>query len=178
MAKLVSKVYGDAYVSEISEKNIDLNLALEEIKGIKGIFIENNKISRLLDSPKMDDDEKANFIRGIFENRIGNESLGLLLTIIEKKRQGEFINIFDYIIDCLKELLGIGKAKITTSLPLRDSKKKELEKRILETSHYNSLESEYVVDESIIGGIVIRIGDRVVDSSVKTKIEKMRKILS
>ena len=178
MAKLVSKIYGDAYVSEISEKQIDLNLALEEIKEIKEIFIQNNEISRLLDSPKMDDDEKADFIRNIFENRIGNESLGLLLTIIEKKRQSEFINIFDYIIDCIKSLLGIGKAVITTVLPLGDIKKRELQERILETSKYNFLESEYVVDESILGGIIIRIGDRVVDSSVKTKIEKMRKMLS
>ena len=49
---------------------------------------------------------------------------------------------------------------------------------LLKSSHYKSLEVEYVVDESIIGGIVIRIGDRVVDSSVKTRIDKMRKMLS
>ena len=177
MAKLVSKVYGDAYVSVVSEKN-NLIDALEEIKSVKNILLENVEIIELLDSPKMDDEEKINFIKGIFENHISVDSMGFLLTIIEKKRQAELLPILDYVIDCVKELLLIGKATVTTALPLDDSKKERIVDELLKSSHYKSLEAEYVVDESIIGGIVIRIGDRVVDSSVKTRIDKMRKMLS
>lgn len=177
MAKLVSKVYGDAYVSVVSEKN-NLIDALEEIKSVKNILLENVEIIELLDSPKMDDEEKIDFIKGIFENCISVDSLGFLLTIIEKKRQAELIPILDYVIDCVKELLLIGKATVTTALPLDDSKKERIVDELLKSSHYKSLEVAYVVDESIIGGIVIRIGDRVVDSSVKTRIDKMRKMLS
>jgi len=177
MAKLVSKVYGDAYVSVVSEKN-NLIDALEEIKLLKNILLENGEIIELLDSPKLDDEEKTAFIKGIFENHISVDSLGFLLTVIEKKRQAELLPIVDYVIDCIKELLLIGKATITTALELDDAKKERIVDELLKTSHYKSLEVEYVVDNSIIGGIVIRIGDRVVDSSVKTRIEKMRKILS
>ena len=177
MAKLVSKVYGDAYVSVVSEKN-NLIDALEEIKSVKNILLENVEIIELLDSPKMDDEEKIDFIKGIFENHISVDSMGFLLTIIEKKRQAELLPILDYVIDCVKELLLIGKATVTTALPLDDSKKESIVDELLKSSHYKSLEAEYVVDESIIGGIVIRIGDRVVDSSVKTRIDKMRKMLS
>ena len=177
MAKLVSKVYGDAYVSVVSEKN-NLIDALEEIKSVKNILLENVEIIELLDSPKMDDEEKIDFIKGIFENHISVDSLGFLLTIIEKKRQAELIPILDYVIDCVKELLLIGKATVTTALELDDSKKERIVDELLKSSHYKSLEVAYVVDESIIGGIVIRIGDRVVDSSVKTRIDKMRKMLS
>ena len=177
MAKLVSKVYGDAYVSVVSEKN-NLIDALEEIKSVKNILLENVEIIELLDSPKMDDEEKVDFIKGIFENHISVDSLGFLLTVIEKKRQAELLPIVDYVIDCIKELLLIGKATITTALELDDAKKERIVDELLKTSHYKSLEVEYVVDNSIIGGIVIRIGDRVVDSSVKTRIEKMRKMLS
>ena len=177
MAKLVSKVYGDAYVSVVSEKN-NLIDALEEIKSVKNILLENVEIIELLDSPKMDDEEKIDFVKGIFENHISVDSLGFLLTVIEKKRQAELISILDYVIDCIKELLLIGKATVTTALPLDDSKKDKIVDELLKSSHYKSLEAEYVVDERIIGGIVIRIGDRVVDSSVKTRIDKMRKMLS
>ena len=177
MAKLVSKVYGDAYVSVVSEKN-NLIDALEEIKLLKNILLENGEIIELLDSPKLDDEEKTAFIKGIFENHISFDSLGFLLTVIEKKRQAELLPIIDYVIDCIKELLLIGKATITTALELDDAKKERIVEELLKTSHYKSLEVEYVVDNSIIGGIVIRIGDRVVDSSVKTRIEKMRKMLS
>ena len=119
MAKLVSKVYGDAYVSVVSEKN-NLIDALEEIKSVKNILLENVEIIELLDSPKMDDEEKIDFIKGIFENHISVDSMGFLLTIIEKKRQAELLPILDYVIDCVKELLLIGKATVTTALPLDD----------------------------------------------------------
>lgn len=145
---------------------------------MKNILLENVEIIELLDSPKMDDEEKIDFIKGIFENHISVDSMGFLLTIIEKKRQAELLPILDYVIDCVKELLLIGKATVTTALPLDDSKKERIVDELLKSSHYKSLEAEYVVDESIIGGIVIRIGDRVVDSSVKTRIDKMRKMLS
>ena len=125
MAKLVSKVYGDAYVSVVSEKN-NLIDALEEIKSVKNILLENVEIIELLDSPKMDDEEKIDFIKGIFENHISVDSLGFLLTIIEKKRQAELIPILDYVIDCVKELLLIGKATVTTALPLDIAKKERI----------------------------------------------------
>ena len=104
--------------------------------------------------------------------------MGLLLTVIEKKRQAELLPILDYVTDCIKELLLIGKATITTALPLDTAKKEKIVEELIKSSKYKSLEAKYIVDESILGGIVIRIGDRVVDSSVKTRIEKMRKMLS
>ena len=58
------------------------------------------------------------------------------------------------------------------------AKKERIVEELIKSSKYKSLEAKYIVDESILGGIVIRIGDRVVDSSVKTRIEKMRKMLS
>ena len=177
MAKLVSKVYGDAYVSVVSEKN-NLIDALEEIKSVKNILLENVEIIELLDSPKMDDEEKVSFLKGIFEHHVSEDSMGLLLTVIEKKRQAELLSILDYVTDCIKELLLIGKATITTALPLNDAKKERIVEELIKSSKYKSLEAEYIVDESILGGIVIRIGDRVVDSSVKTRIDKMRKMLS
>jgi F-type H+-transporting ATPase subunit delta len=50
--------------------------------------------------------------------------------------------------------------------------------KLLSTTGYVKFEMNYVVDASLIGGIVIRIGDRVVDGSIKNKLEDMRKNLS
>jgi len=52
-----------------------------------------------------------------------------------------------------------------------------VEERLLETTGFVSLEMEYAVDESLLGGLVIRIGDRVVDSSIKTRLEEIRRDL-
>ena len=56
--------------------------------------------------------------------------------------------------------------------------KDEIVKKLLETTHYVEIEMNYEVDASLIGGMVIRIKDRVVDSSIKTKLNNMAKSLS
>ena len=50
-------------------------------------------------------------------------------------------------------------------------------KKLLETTKYEELEMNYSVDAEIIGGMIIRIGDRVVDSTIRTKITKLSKQL-
>ena len=58
-------------------------------------------------------------------------------------------------------------------MELTDAQKEECREELLETTDYVSFEMHYKVDPDLIGGMVIRIGDRVVDSSVvKTKIYK------
>lgn len=52
-----------------------------------------------------------------------------------------------------------------------------MEERLLETTGFVSLETEYAVDDVPFGGLVIRIGDRVVDSSIKTRLEEIRRDL-
>ena len=62
-------------------------------------------------------------------------------------------------------------------MPLNDTQKKEVEKKLLDTTSYKEIEADYSVDETLIGGMVIRIGDRVVDSSVSNKIEELKRQL-
>ena len=56
--------------------------------------------------------------------------------------------------------------------------KADVEKRILDTTSFKKLEMNYSIDKSLIGGMVIRIGDRVVDTSIKTKLAELTKELN
>ena len=69
-------------------------------------------------------------------------------------------------------------ASVTSAVSLSDSQKAAIEKRLIETTSYSTMEIEYTVDKSLIGGLIIRIEDRVVDSSIKTKIDNMSKTLA
>ena len=62
---------------------------------------------------------------------------------------------------------------ITSPMPLDDKARLAVESRILETTDFMTLETHYIVDPSIIGGIVIRIGDRVADASVRTRLDDL-----
>ena len=82
-----------------------------------------------------------------------------------------------YFIDRVKEEKHIGVAFVTTAIDLDEATRTKIEKRLLDTTKYETMEMHYKVDSSIIGGMVIRIGDRVIDSSVTTKLNELKKQL-
>ncbi len=86
--------------------------------------------------------------------------------------------IFNFFTAKVKEYKNIGVAYVTTPLELSDAKKKQVEERLLETTSYVSFEMHYDIDPTLIGGMVIRIGDRVVDSSIRTKLYHLSKEMS
>ena len=66
---------------------------------------------------------------------------------------------------------------MTTAAALREEQKAQIEQKLLQTTSYKKMEMHYGVDGSLIGGMVIRIGDRVVDSSIKTKLSELTRQL-
>ena len=68
-------------------------------------------------------------------------------------------------------------AYVTTAVELNAGQKKAVEAKLLGTSGYEKMEMHFEVDTSIIGGMIIRINDRVVDSSVRTKLNGLTKQL-
>ena len=121
--------------------------------------------------------EKEEIVENVFRDNVSREMTGFLKLVVSKERYGEIRNIFHYFIDKMKEEKKIGVAYVTCAVALDDARKKAVEDKLLETTDYKKMEMHYDVDEGLIGGMVIRIGDRIVDSSVRTKIEEMKKTL-
>ncbi len=177
MAKLISKTYGDALFELALEEN-KIDDYVEEVNSMVLIFKENPELSKLLDHPKISKEEKIQVIGSVFEGRISRELLGLINMIVEKGRQDDIEGIFRYFIDKVKEYKNIGVASVVSAVELSAEQKAQVEKRLLETTKYVQFEISYEVDKDLIGGMVIRIGDRVVDSSIRTRIYELTKDLT
>ena len=194
MAKLISKTYGDALFevaleedhkegsqSDLSMQPVTdgscLDKLYEEVCALVKILAENDDYTRLMNHPKLTKEEKEELMVSIFEGRLSKELVGFLRIIILNDRYAEIDQILDYFIEKVKEYKGIGVAFVSTPTELSPEQKKAVEEKLLSTTGYRSMEMNYETDESLIGGMVIRIGDRVVDSSIKTKLEVLKKSL-
>lgn len=176
MAKLVSKTYGDALFEAAHEAG-RMNELFEEVKSLREILSDNREFQQLMMNPKVIREEKEEIIKATFEGRISGEIAALMKLMISKGRYGDIIPVFDYFIAQVKEEKKIGIAFVTSAVALSEGQENAVEKRLLETTGYKTFEMHYKVDESLIGGMVIRIGDRVVDSSIKTKLYELSKNL-
>lgn len=176
MAKLISKTYGDALFELAVEKKCEDSM-LAEAETLLTALDENPDFLKLMTHPKILKEEKLKILEGVFKGRISDELTGFMTIVIKKDRFVEMEEIFRYFISRVKEYKGIGVAYVTTPFALDEIKKASVKERLLATTSYKKMEIHYNVDGELIGGMVIRIGDRVVDSSVRTKLEELKRQL-
>lgn len=177
MAKLVSKTYGDA-LFELAVESGQMDEMLEEARGILTILHENNELSKLMNHPKIVKEEKIQILETVFKDRVRNELTGIMCMLVSKGHYKEMETVFEYFVDRIKEYKNIGTAYVKTPMELDAVQKERLVAKLLQTTHYVSFEMHYEVDKSLMGGMVIRIGDRIVDSSVKNKLQQLTRELS
>lgn len=176
MAKQVKTTYGDALFELAVEEN-KTDVLYEEAVAVCNAFKDNDALLKFLNHPKIENEKKQEVIGSIFGDYVSKDMCGFLQLIVSKGRYNNIVEIFEYFIDRVKEYRKIGVAYVTSAIELSDAYKTAIYDKLIETTDYKSFEMDYNVDESIIGGLIIRIGDRVVDSSIKTKLSQLSKDL-
>ena len=172
MARQVETTYGDALL-ELALEEGSLNMLYEEAQALVTVLQENEELLRILKHPQIDKDEKRKIVDNIFKGRVSKDMVGLFGIMVEKDHGSKIVDVLHYFIRQVKRVKNIGVASVTSAVALTGAQKASIEK-----TDFASMEVTYTVDASIIGGLVIRIDDRVVDSSIKTKIETMSKALA
>lgn len=176
MAKLVDKTYGQALFELGLEEN-KIETYAQQIADIRSLFEENPDLMKLLTHPQISGEDKLKVVEQCFNGKADNDITQFLKIVVKAGRQSELIHIFNYFLESVKVYKHIGTAYVTSAVSLTQEQKEAVEKRLLELTDFVSYDMIYEIDPSIIGGLIIRIGDKVVDSSIKTKLETISKEL-
>ncbi|TMC06798.1 MAG: ATP synthase F1 subunit delta [Chloroflexi bacterium] len=100
--------------------------------------------------------------------------LGLLL---ERERIALFPQVADAYAELVERRAGIVKGRVTTATQLSANEREDLVRR-LERSSGKKIRATFAVDESLIGGAMIQVGDRLIDSSLKAQLDELRRELA
>lgn len=173
MAKLVSQVYGEALFSLAVESG-KLALFSEELEGVLQILKSNPEFRAILQHPQLDEPEKLEVFDRVFAGRISGEVTGFFHILLEKGRFGDLEAILKYFEQKRLEHDRIGVAWVTSAVELSKDQKEKIEDKLLSTTDFVSMQMHYETDSALIGGLKIRIGDRVVDSSIQNKLNDMK----
>lgn len=176
MAKLASKTYGEALFSLAAEEN-KLDLLYEEAETFLAAYSENEELKKFLLHPEITREEKIQTLENVFKGRLDDSIVGFLTIIVEKSHCREIESIFSYFLMKVMEYKKIGVVYVTSAVELTREQKAKVEQRLLQVTKYVELKLNFEVEEALIGGMIIRIGDRVVDSSIRTQLENMKKEL-
>jgi F-type H+-transporting ATPase subunit delta len=171
----VSRRYAKALLSLAKENDV-LEETYNDMKLVYQVFSASKELQVLMRSPVIRIGKKQRIVRSLFEHKVNGWLFGYMMIIIRKQRASLLLGIARAFLVVYKESLGIELVKVTTAIPMTD----ELRKKSMEVAQkLTELKIEFHehVDEKIIGGFIIKLGDRQYDASIRGKLGMMRKHL-
>ncbi len=137
---------------------------------------ENRKLEVVLKNPIVPAGKKKAILKALFEKKIQPLTYKAFELIISKSRENILDEIAIEFINEYNTLKGIAIATVATPYKLDDKQRNEITKIVADITGM-IVELNEVLDESLIGGFVLKIGDKQIDESVKSKLAKIQRAL-
>jgi F-type H+-transporting ATPase subunit delta len=153
-----------------------LDTVATELNVVAKTLQDSPLLAAFLANPLVVRERKQAIVGQLFEKEVGKATMGFLSLLVDKRRIDSFDEVkteFDRLIRAHKN---IALASATSAVPLTPAQLKDLEKA-LEARTGKDIELTTSVDPSLMGGILVRIGDTVLDGTVKGKLERLREQL-
>lgn len=131
------------------------------------------ELAGIFDSPIVSRGKKAEIFRALFAEKVDKVTLRFLELLVEKRREGLFPDMVKAYRELRDEQMGVLGVTARTALPLTSEDEKRL-MASLEKMTGKRIRLETKIDASILGGIVIRVGDTVYDASVVNQLASLR----
>jgi len=161
---------------QLAQKHNQLTSVEEDLREVKVVFKENRELQALLATPKLSLDRKKELIRELF-GQANPLVVNTLQVLIDRKRINETVAVATEFATLSNEAQGIADAKVFSTRPLTDTERADISSAFAQKVGKQSLRIENVIDPSLIGGIRLQIGNRIFDSSVSAKLDRLKKQL-
>lgn len=172
---IVAKRYAMALLEIAKEKNI-LDQLAEEARAVKAVFADNAEIISFLQHPKVSPEQKKQMMMEAFAG-VSQDMMNTLLLMIKRHRITEIKQMAADLVDAINDVKSVAEATVYTTRPLTDAECEAVSTAFAAKVGKQSLIIDNIVDRELIGGIKLRIGNRIFDGSVSGKLQRLERQL-
>jgi len=171
----IARVYAMALYEAAREEG-----RLDAVRRDLGAFVEaansSDELRRFLVAEEISDKRKKEVLLELTD---GGEKLmrNFLLVLVDKNRESELAAAYRAFVGLVEEAQGLVHVEVVSAVPLTSALQEALRAKI-EKSLSKTVELTLIVDKEILGGLRLRIGDRVADASVRHRLERLRDVLT
>lgn len=163
-------------VIELAQEQKSLEKVKEDMLLIIKTIHENRELGVVLKNPIVPADKKKAILKALFEKRVQPLTYKTFELIVSKSRESILDEIAIEFINEYNTLKGIVVATVITPYKLEGKQRNEITKIVADITKMK-VELTEVLDESLIGGFVLKIGDKQIDESVKSKLANIQRAL-
>ncbi|MFC5711507.1 F0F1 ATP synthase subunit delta [Thalassorhabdus alkalitolerans] len=172
----IANRYGVALFQLAKEKGTLTQIG-DELNAVQKVFQDNKKLQGLLNHPKVDMEKKKEVIKESF-SPLSSTVRNTLLLLLERNRIDEVLPMVDKFQALADDEQGVGRAIAYTVKPLNEEEQKRISESFAKKVGKQTLYIENRIDNSLIGGVKLRIGDKIFDGSVKGQLTRIERELT
>ena len=170
---LVSDRYAAALYDLAAEKKL-VDPVLEDLSNLKNMLKDNKELSLVIKSPLITSIDKLNIFESLLKKINANELTSTFLKVIEKnKRFSNLASVITQFMNINSQKRGDVLADITSADELNDEQKNNITNQ-LKSILGDKLSLSFDVDKNIMGGLIVKVGSKMIDTSLANKINKLK----
>ncbi|MBX2806420.1 MAG: F0F1 ATP synthase subunit delta [Hyphomicrobiales bacterium] len=159
---------------DLARESDALDTTAEELRGLEALLRESEDLARLVLSPVFSTSDQSAAVDEIVKQAEISVLTGNFLKLLARNRR---LFVLSDIAKAFRKLLADHRneitAEVTSAVPLSDDQADEL-RATLKAKTGRNIDLDAHVDPSLIGGLVVKIGSRMVDSSIRTKLNNLK----
>lgn len=170
---LIADRYASALYDLASEKKL-VDPVLNDLSLFKNLLIENKDLNLIVKSPLVNSQDKLSILAELIKKISANQITLTFFKVLEKnKRFSNLLSIINQFININSQKRGNVFADITSAEELNDEQKINITNQ-LKNILGNKLSLSFDVDKNIIGGLIVKVGSKMIDTSIANKINKLK----
>jgi len=159
---------------DMADEAKHLDAVADDLRGLKSMLADSEDLRRLVRSPLIDRNDQTKAVIAVLEKAGVSDLTRRFVGVVgQNKRLFALNGMIDAYLDTLAVRRGEETAYVSSAVALTDEQQASLAES-LKKAVGSKVRVETEVDPSLIGGLVVRVGSRMIDSSVKTKLQRMQ----
>jgi F-type H+-transporting ATPase subunit delta len=168
-------IYAQALLELANERDVAEDL-FEEFHSLIEYLEGDDEFRGFMASFAVDDDDRREVLKRVFSGRISEMLLNLMLVLNDHNRAGIVKLVFERFKKLYDEQLNREDVEVTSAVPLTDDERAAIEAEVTGFTGKQAVLVEKV-DPSILGGLIVQVGDRQFDASIKTQLARLREFV-
>jgi F-type H+-transporting ATPase subunit delta len=174
----VASAYARAFAEVVLSERLDAKRAIGGLRGIAELLGASVELRRVWGNPAVPAEQKRGLLDAIVEREgLDKPVRNLVAVLIDHRRVHLLGRIIEQLEKELDARLGFAEAQISSARELSDVEKRALEAQIGKVTG-RKIRPQYSLDQSLLGGAIVRVGSTIYDGSVKGQLEKIKEAIS
>ncbi|MGB3532540.1 MAG: ATP synthase F1 subunit delta [Microcoleaceae cyanobacterium] len=168
----VAEPYATALMSLAQSKNLTDEIG-DNVRSLLNLLDNSEELQQFLANPVIKTDDKKAVISQVVGDQVNSYLRNFLMLLVDRSRILYLDRIGQQYLALLRKLNQTVLAEVTSTVELNDGQKDALVQRVKQITNATDVEIQTKIDPSLIGGVVIKMGSRVIDASIRGQLRRI-----